>query len=233
MSRTQVAYYTKAFTIPPNSTVSEYMVGDFVDIISFTGDITKIYISFNDGEFVEIDRALPCTTLFTKISLMNASSSEAKVILLVGREYFKGLVTRSDVVIMSSKAILETKLVDTTIALPIDIQYRRKEAFTLYSGTVTASGNSADIDVSNYSGMEIQLKITGVSGTNPSLSVYIEGKFDTVGDYKPLVWEEGISAVNIWRFTITQLIFKTIRVRWVVSGTSPSFTFRVDAVAIV
>ena len=128
---------------------------------------------------------------------------------------------------------LYISLRDTTIALPIDIQYRRKESFTCFSGTVTTSGNSADIDVSNFSAMEIQLKVTGVSGTNPVLSVYIEGKFDTVGDYKPLVWEENISTTNIWRFTITQLIFKTIRIKWVVGGTSPSFTFRVDVVAVV
>jgi hypothetical protein len=81
--------------------------------------------------------------------------------------------------------------------------------------------------------MELLLKVTSVSGTNPILNVYIEGKFDTVGDYKVLVYQEGITSTGIWYFTITQLIFKTIRVRWTVSGESPSFTFRVDAVAMV
>jgi len=52
MSRPQVSYYTKTFVINPNSTVSEYTTGDFVDIVSFSGDITQTYISFNDGEFV-------------------------------------------------------------------------------------------------------------------------------------------------------------------------------------
>jgi hypothetical protein len=81
--------------------------------------------------------------------------------------------------------------------------------------------------------MELALKVTGVSGTNPVLNVYIEGKFDTSGDYKVLVSQEGITGTGTWFFTITQLIFKTIRVRWVVTGESPSFTFRVDAVAMV
>jgi len=128
---------------------------------------------------------------------------------------------------------LYVTLRDTTIALPIDIQYRRKESFTCFSGTVTANGNSADIDVSNYSAAELILKVTGVSGTTPTLNIYIEGKFDTTGDYKVLFSQEGITTTGIWYFTITQLIFKTIRVKWVVGGTTPSFTFRVDAVAMV
>jgi len=81
--------------------------------------------------------------------------------------------------------------------------------------------------------MELQLKVTEVSGTAPVLNVYIEGKFGTVGDYKPLVFEENITSTGTWHFTIMQLTFKTIRVRWTVSGTDVSFTFRVDAVGIV
>jgi len=65
------------------------------------------------------------------------------------------------------------------------------------------------------------------------LSVYIEGKFTATGDYKPLVYVENISSTNIWYLTVTQLIFRTIRVRWVVGGTSPSFTFTVAAEAVV
>jgi len=129
--------------------------------------------------------------------------------------------------------ILDIKIDNTAIALPIDIQYRRKESLTLYSGTVTADGNTDDIDVSNFSAMEIILKVTAVSGTSPTLSVYIEGKFTSTGDYKPLVYQENITSTGIWYLTITQLIFKTIRVRWVVGGTSPSFTFTVAGEAMV
>ena len=128
---------------------------------------------------------------------------------------------------------LRVVIVDSSIALPVDVQYRRKESLTLYSGTVTTSGATTDIDVSNFSAMEIIIKVTAVSGTNPTLSLYIEGKFTATGDYKPLVYVENITSTGIWYLTITQLIFKTIRVRWVVSGTSPSFTFTVAGEAIV
>jgi hypothetical protein len=120
------------------------------------------------------------------------------------------------------------------IILPIDIQARYKPAgMTLYSGTVTASGNTADIDVSTISALEIELKVTAVSGTTPTLNVYIEGKFEPTGDYKPLVYQENITGTGIWYFTINPCVFRYIRVRWLVSGTSPSFTFGVYAQAVV
>jgi hypothetical protein len=118
--------------------------------------------------------------------------------------------------------------------LPVDIQARYKPTgMTLYIGTVTAGGNSGDIDVSTFTALELELKVTAVSGTTPALSVYIEGKFETTGDYKMLVYQENITATGIWYFTVNPCVFRYIRVRWSVSGTSPSFTFRVDAQAMV
>ena len=87
--------------------------------------------------------------------------------------------------------------------------------------------------MSNFSAMEIIVKVTAVSGTNPVLNVYIEGKFTATGDYKPLVYVENITSTGIWYLTITQLAFRYVRVRWVVSGTSPAFTFAVGAEAMV
>jgi len=120
------------------------------------------------------------------------------------------------------------------VILPVDIQARYKPAgMTLYSGTVTASGSTADIDVSTISALEVELKVTSVSGTSPTLDVYIEGKFETTGDYKPLASQTGITSTGIWFLTIDPLRFRYIRVRWVVGGTSPSFTFTVAGQAMV
>jgi len=120
------------------------------------------------------------------------------------------------------------------IAVPIDQQYRRKENLgTLYSGTVTSSGNSTDISVDYFSAAELELKVTSVSGTSPTMDIYIEGKFEATGDYKTLASQTGITATGTWFFTINPLIFRYIRIRWVVGGTSPSFTFTVTGQAIV
>jgi hypothetical protein len=120
------------------------------------------------------------------------------------------------------------------IAVPVDLQYKRKENLgTLHSGTVTASGSSADINVDNFSAAELELKVTAVSGTTPTLDVYIEGKFEATGDNKTLASQTGITTTGVWFFTISLLVFRYIRIRWVVSGTSPSFTFTVAGQAIV
>jgi hypothetical protein len=94
---------------------------------------------------------------------------------------------------------------------------------------VTASGNSNDIDFGIYKYVEIELKVTAISGTSTSLDFYIEGKFEDSANYKPLVYQTGITAIGSYYFTINPLIFRYIRVRWIVSGTSPSITFGVNA----
>jgi hypothetical protein len=81
--------------------------------------------------------------------------------------------------------------------------------------------------------LEIEIKVTSVSGTNPTLSVYIEGKFENTGDYKTLASQENITAIGIWFATINPCAFRLLRVKWVVGGMNPSFTFRVDAQGMV
>jgi len=129
--------------------------------------------------------------------------------------------------------IVNANIQGSDVMVPTDIQNRYKSAITLYSGTVTASGNSGDIDVSPFSVLEIEIKVTSVSGTSPTLSVYIEGKFENTGDYKTLVSQENITAIGTWFATINPCAFRYLRVRWVVGGTSPSFTFRVEAQGMV
>jgi len=130
--------------------------------------------------------------------------------------------------------LLRVRIADSGIIVPVEEQSVYKPpAMTLFSGTVTSNGNTADIDVSTVSALELLLKVTAVSGTTPTLSVYIEGKFEATGDYKTLVYQGGITGTGIWYFTINPLIFRYIRVRWVLGGTSPSFTFGVYAQAVV
>jgi hypothetical protein len=128
---------------------------------------------------------------------------------------------------------LNVNIADSRIILPIEKKSNYKIYFTIYSGTVAASGSTYDIDVNIYSGLEIMLKVTAVSGTNPTLDFYVEGKFEATGDYKPLAYQTGITTTGIWYFTITQLMFRYIRARWVVGGTTPSFTIGVYAQGLV
>ena len=235
------------------SPVRVHVQGDYLSVVGAetTADVGKVYVGINsDTADIPLSEAIPAETPFSYLTLSFPESEVGKVVtLLVGGEarfyQYRELVTiLSDLAGLAKEStlaevrdklggVLLVKISDTAIALPVDVQYRRKESLTLFSGTVTASGSTADISVSDFSAMEIVVKVTAVSGTTPSLSVYVEGKFETTGDYKPLVYVENISSTNIWYLTVTQLIFGTIRVRWVVSGTSPSFTFTVAAEAVV
>jgi len=130
--------------------------------------------------------------------------------------------------------MIRAKIADSAIIVPVEEQSVYKPpGTTLFLGTVTASGNTADLDVSTISALELELKVTAVSGTSSTLDVYIEGKFEATGDYKVLASQTGITATGTWFFTINPLVFRYIRVRWVVGGTSPSFTFTVAMQAVV
>jgi hypothetical protein len=104
----------------------------------------------------------------------------------------------------------------------------------LHSSTRTSSGNTGDIDVSNYRSIRFLLKVTSVSGTSPTLDVYIEGRYDQTGDYEVLLQRTGVNANgNYFMGQVDNLVFRNIRIRWVIGGTSPSFNFTVTAMALV
>jgi hypothetical protein len=118
--------------------------------------------------------------------------------------------------------LLRVRVEDSMIAVPVDMQARYKSpGLTLYTGTVTSSGNTTDIDLSLY------------SITTPTLDVYVEGKFEATGDYKVLASQTGITSTGVWFLTVNLLVFRFIRVRWVVGGVLPSFTFTIVAQAMV
>jgi hypothetical protein len=104
----------------------------------------------------------------------------------------------------------------------------------LHSSTRTSSGNTSDINVSIYSSIRFLLKVTAVSGTNPTLDVYIEGRYDQTGDYEVLLQRTGVNANGTYFMgQVDNLVFRNIRIRWVIGGTSPSFNFTVTAMALV
>jgi hypothetical protein len=130
--------------------------------------------------------------------------------------------------------LLRVRIADSGIIVPIEEQSVYKPpGMTLYSGTVTASGNSADIDVSTLRSIRIMVKVTSVSGTSPTLDIYIEGRYEATGDYVPLLSRTGITATGVYELgQLDNLCFRFIRIRWVLGGTSPSFATAVVAQAM-
>jgi hypothetical protein len=228
--------------------------GDFISIDpeKTTVDLTKVWVKFDDSAFwFRLSDVYDTEVYFRRLSLKwDSSQVGGTLVLIIGREYrfrrIRGVVviagetvglakddTVKNLLSKDSSGKVKVDNANYEAMAPSDIQAVYKDKAILYSGTVTSSGNSADINVSNFSVLEIELKVTSVSGTSPTLSVYVEGKFEDTGDYKPLVYQEGITGTGTWFFTVTKLAFRYIRVRWVVGGTNPSFTFGVYAQMLV
>jgi len=128
---------------------------------------------------------------------------------------------------------IKINLANTEILQPVQKGSTWKRAITLLaSGARTASGTGSTIPVDDIIGMDICIAVTAVSGTTPALTVYIEGEDEITGNWKTL-WSNSTaySAVTVDWAEIEPLRFRNIRVRWVISGTSPSFTFSVTAQA--
>ena len=235
--------------------------GIYIDFLNTTAILNNVEVSIDEGDWIPatylLSGAEAYEAYFWSLRIRWGSSEDNKILTLIfcGEQTLKLVmplqsvsIVRDDVGLAKEATVsklanalrsvggdsLLATIYDSYIIVPVDIQARYKPSgLTLYSGTVTTNGNTADIDVSPYSALELLLKVTSVLGTNPTLSVYIEGKFEATGDYKTLVYQENITNTGIWYFTITQLIFRYLRVRWIVGGTSPSFTFTVAGQAMV
>jgi hypothetical protein len=98
------------------------------------------------------------------------------------------------------------------------------------SAARTTTGNQALATAGwgAVSALRAQLNVTAASGTTPTLDVVIEDSLDgtnwnTIGTFAQKT-TTGREVINV-----TGLFSDQMRVRWTVGGTTPSFTFAVDA----
>lgn len=135
----------------------------------------------------------------------------------------------------------------------------RNKALTLQASTTqTVTGNGPSLDLVNLAGFDalpdpfenepqfalrVQLNVTASSGTTPSLTLVIQDSLDgvnwnAIGTFTA-VTGNGPQVQNIslrgdaqptgfaWPFNARQ-----VRVQWTITGTTPSFTFVVNAVLL-
>lgn len=103
------------------------------------------------------------------------------------------------------------------------------------SAARTASGNSSEL-AQSFAAIEdlrVQLEITAVSGTTPTLDVTIEDTLDgtnwnTIGTFTQKT-AAGLQVIDIAKGA-GKIFSRRLRVKWVIGGTTPSFTFNIDAV---
>jgi hypothetical protein len=125
----------------------------------------------------------------------------------------------------------------------------------LASGTFTASGNSAPFQVPTASQLVVGVTITAVSGTSPLLDAWIQVSTDkgttwydmpadlvlltdtTTASSTPVARRDivdasdGTSTKRIYLGVYKDLAADRFRLKWIISGTTPSFTFSASVVA--
>jgi len=121
------------------------------------------------------------------------------------------------------------KLKFSSYSLDARLRERYCGSITLASSSArTSSGSGSDVDLSMYYEGNIFIDVTAVSGTNPILNIYLEEKNQGSNKYRTLWSKLNINAVGTYfNDTPIKLLSKNYRVRWEISGTSPSFTFAV------
>ena len=134
-----------------------------------------------------------------------------------------------------------------SVALPAGCQHIRKELVP--AAAYTASAQTSKFQVDSYSNFDIHLSVTAVSGTSPTMNVYVQKllpddstwqdmasfaqvtataahrlSFISAGSSIAAVQTEALAAGS----TVTTPVGGWMRLRWVIAGTSPSFTMEIN-----
>jgi hypothetical protein len=98
------------------------------------------------------------------------------------------------------------------------------------SAARTTTGNSGLLGAGwgAVSSIRAQLNVTAASGTTPTLDVVIEDTLDGT-NFNPVVTFAQKTTTGREVINATIPFSDQMRVRWTVGGTTPSFTFAVDA----
>lgn len=102
--------------------------------------------------------------------------------------------------------------------------------FAPASQTITASGASPNLDTTSLTNGLVSVFVTGVTGTNPSLAVFVDvlmpdGNWFQILALTAIITGPNYSFGNFGPMGGGYVLTATARVRWTVSGTgSPTFT---------
>lgn len=99
--------------------------------------------------------------------------------------------------------------------------------FTVVSSAARTTAGSQTFDSGTSTALRVQVNVSAASGTTPQLTVFVEDTLDGTNwntvDTFPAVGVTGNTVRNI-----TTVFTNSCRVRWTITGTTPSFTFSVD-----
>ncbi|MCZ8512408.1 hypothetical protein O9H85_08170 [Paenibacillus filicis] len=109
-----------------------------------------------------------------------------------------------------------------------EAEVRNTQEFTLHvSQAETTNGNTSTFDASNNFEGLLVIDITAVTGTTPTANFYFEtldflsGKYVAIPSAGTIAQQTGVNTLTV---PVTNFGEK-VRLRWVLGGTTPSFTF--------
>ena len=126
-------------------------------------------------------------------------------------------------------------LVTAAAPLSVALTVGASVVATIVSAANTASGSTADLAVGRLAALGVDVNVTAVSGSSPSISFVLERK-GSDGIYYPLASPAALTAagqisLSVGRGLTTAAALGTaVRLRWVITGTTPSFTFSASIV---
>lgn len=178
-----VDYYKVVVELEPGEFKPVPAFGRFLDVIDVSGvNISDILIGADSGELLPIPDILPLRQSFSRIRIKNSGSAKATVTLLVGLKEIEPL-RQSVVLYKDLTGTKDIRVVDSTIALPVDIQYQSIDLTVVpkpgfVENSVTATGIDAlttvlDLDTRLYRYLYMKMRNTGAN----ALDVYVRGYY--------------------------------------------------------
>lgn len=105
---------------------------------------------------------------------------------------------------------------------------RQAQVNVISSTSRTTTDRSSDQSVTGLLNARFLLSVTAVSGTSPTLDITIEGK-TRAGNYVTIATFAQVTTANSQSVNVER-ISQNYRLSWVVGGTTPNFTFEIDAI---
>ena len=132
---------------------------------------------------------------------------------------------------------LRTSLVnvDPTVTLPVSTSPVDTGALVTLTAAAVG-GNTADLLNTTGKGLQLGINITAIAGTTPTLTVTIQGKDTASGVYYNLLQSAGLTVTGFTLLTVypglvavtnsvaNQVLPKTYRILYTVTGTTPTVT---------
>lgn len=100
-------------------------------------------------------------------------------------------------------------------------------SITDITGTVTSTANGSAIDAGGYGSIAFTVNVSAASGTTPTLDLILQQSDDGTNDWTDEYSVERFTTTGSYKTVRMSLHARYYRYRYVISGTTPSFTFTV------